>query len=129
MLYKVNTSAQCIQFGYDAAGDRISRNVCPEALIMDIAEKKETRELQTIIQSNHDDIIIYPNPTTVGYIRIQSPVGDVFENIIVTDILGRVLVNKRDFSGSLNISHLQVGRYFVRMQQGDRYKVVAILKQ
>ena len=127
-LFFENLYAQCIQSTYDAAGDRISRSVCPEALVSGPKEKNDAKNIQAIDRYNSDDIIIFPNPTD-GIIRIQSSEGIIYKSIMVSDILGRILVDKKDFSGSLDISHLQAGRYFVRIRQGDRYKVFAILKQ
>ena len=127
MIFSCSASAQCIQFTYDAAGDRISRSVCPQALIADTKETLESKNAALQVKSD-GAISIFPNPTT-GIIQITSQDGVDYESVMVSDILGRVLINKKNFGGTLDISHLQEGRYFIKVRKGDSYKIVTVIKQ
>ena len=77
------------------------------------------------------DIIVYPNPTT-GELRVTSD-GLQIKSIEIFDILGRKQkVESRKQNGEsmivINISHLQMGIYFIKIYTNDRITVKKVLK-
>ena len=73
--------------------------------------------------------IAYPNPfgedITITFITPLE--GDA--NITITDVAGRVVESIMHSAGTINMGHtLRSGIYFVRITQGDYYRIVKIIK-
>ena len=73
--------------------------------------------------------IAYPNPfgddITINFI---TPLEDDAD-IIITDVAGRVVETSKHAAGKINMGHrLKAGIYFVRITQGEFYKIVKIIK-
>ncbi|MFC7356435.1 T9SS type A sorting domain-containing protein [Jejudonia soesokkakensis] len=63
-----------------------------------------------------EQLSIYPNPSTTGYINIESPLnGDM--NVIIYDVLGKQVINTVVAGERLNISSLKSGVYMVQVSQ------------
>lgn len=121
-------SAQCIAFTYDAAGDRTARNICPQPIAAPSGQTHLATADITWQEINDTDINLYPNPT-YGIIQIRSAILSRDAEMLVTDILGRVMViNKKVSTGWLDLSDLQAGRYFVRIVDDKKYKVLSVIK-
>lgn len=68
------------------------------------------------VENALEQISIYPNPSTTGYINIDSPLnGDM--NVIIYDVLGKQVINTVVASERLNISSLKSGVYMVQVSQ------------
>ena len=73
--------------------------------------------------------IAYPNPfgedITITFITPLE--GDA--NITITDVAGRVVESIFHSAGTINMGHnLRSGIYFVRITQGDYYRIIKIIK-
>ena len=77
----------------------------------------------------HINAIAYPNPfgddITINFI---TPL-DEDANIIITDVAGRDVESLKHAAGTINMGHnLRAGIYFVRISQGDYYRIIKIIK-
>ena len=73
---------------------------------------------------------IYPNPTT-GYLKIESEEMRI-ENIEIFDIFGKKVLFQQSLISPetvIDISHLQGGLYFVRIQTEAGEVVRKVLKE
>ena len=61
-------------------------------------------------------ILLYPNPTSTGYVEIQTPSLEI-KKIEIFDVLGKRLKNVLLTSKSLNVSHLKSGLYILKITQ------------
>lgn len=120
--------SQCIQFTYVAAGDRTARNICPQPLISPNDTKVEATNMISLYEISDDEIKVFPNPTS-GVFEIQAPSLSNETTFTITDVLGRTLSRNNLSFGKINISGWPGGRYFVRVVDGKRYKVVTIVKE
>ncbi|PQJ09723.1 hypothetical protein CJD36_017490 [Flavipsychrobacter stenotrophus] len=80
------------------------------------------------IKETQDDhnAIISPNPAS-AYINIDTK--QITTSITVTDIVGRILINKKAYNDrhiTLNIEHLAQGTYFIRINENE---IVRFVKQ
>lgn len=121
-------SAQCITFTYDAAGDRIARNICPEALRSNIGPIATNSAQATRSQLKNHDINIFPNPTN-GVIEVRSVYLSTNSQVLITDILGRNFYSGSLRDGKIDFSVLAPGRYYLRITDGSIMRVVSVIKQ
>ena len=59
---------------------------------------------------------IYPNPTSLGYVSIDSRNNSKIE-VTVFDILGKRVLKNTVKNNTLDVSHLKTGMYIMRMSQ------------
>ena len=124
----MGVSAQCITFTYDAAGDRTARNICPQALQGPSAQELSKSEVPVQFTTNESDVLVFPNPTD-GILEIRSDYFSSDSKILVTDILGRRFYSGKLSDNRIDLSRFQAGRYFVRIMEGERVRVVQVIKQ
>ena len=77
------------------------------------------------ITSGNSSLRIYPNPTSIGELRIENG-GKRINNVEVYDAMGKLLqsvIGNRQSEIVLDISHLAVGIYFVKVD-GKMFKMV-----
>lgn len=120
-------SAQCITIAYDAAGDRIARNICPQALQAPSVPSIAKNDVTLQFASNERDIQIFPNPTN-GILEIRSDYFSSGSKVMITDILGRNFYSGRLSTSRVDLTKFQAGRYYVRIMDGDRVRVVSVIK-
>lgn len=73
-----------------------------------------------------DNLKLYPNPTRDGFFNVTF--DGVINSITVLDMLGReVPVEVDTYSGSVNASTLNNGRYMVRIETNKGTKVIEII--
>ena len=85
-----------------------------------INEEDVLKSVNSIFDINHNDFVIYPNPTTGNF----TVSGEGLNHIEVYDVQGRKLLSHTANltpQTSINVSHLQGGIYFVKMysEMGD----------
>ncbi len=120
-------AAQCIQYAYDAAGDRIARNICPTPIAGPSSPRLAI--LETSVNTNGNaSLEVFPNPTT-GFILLKTSVFNPESRILFTDVLGRVIREGYLQEGRLDISELQPGRYFIRVSDKEKFRVVTVVKE
>lgn len=61
---------------------------------------------------NQNSVKLYPNPTT-NIFKIE---GITVKNVLITDFMGKTVFNTTSSNSSVNISSLQNGIYFVRVE-------------
>jgi len=59
---------------------------------------------------------MYPNPAS-GIVKFSTALGDAL-SVSVFDLLGKLVISVQTIQSELNISNLNPGVYFVRMEQG-----------
>lgn len=72
---------------------------------------------------------VFPNPSN-GVIYLQTPNPQATYNLVLTDAMGRVLLQNSNFQGtSFNIESLPAGYYNLRLNNADGSFVAKIIKQ
>lgn len=65
-----------------------------------------------------DDFIIYPNPTSLGFVNIKSGTSSTMK-VVVFDILGKQIISSTVTNNKLDVSSLNVGMYIMRLTQNN----------
>ncbi len=119
----------CIQFEYDAAGNRIKRKICTEENPPPGGGTGKTSEAETLIIHEHhepeepelDIAMLYPNPTSaICIITLTKPVENA--TLQLFDLQGRRLQHRR-VSGSqfeCDLSRYTPGTYLVVLNAEER---------
>jgi hypothetical protein len=119
-----------ITFGYDKAGNRVSRVI--SMLKSDAAEEMEA---PTAIYSEvleELEIKIYPNPTDgILFIELLNLPDNVLADMALYGLSGSLLDRKRDvnFSTEFNITNQPAGIYILRIIAGDKQTEWKIIKK
>ena len=67
-----------------------------------------------ITDTNSLQMSLYPNPTEVGYVTIQTPVSGLKE-VEVFDVIGKSVISTSLISDTMDVSELNPGIYMVRV--------------
>ena len=67
-----------------------------------------------ITDTNSLQMSLYPNPTEVGYVTIQTPVSGLKE-VEVFDVIGKTVISTSLISDTMDVSELNPGIYMVRV--------------
>lgn len=130
VLFCSTVSAQSIEYGYDACGNRISRQ---------IVLQKSNKSLSTSAQQNifseellgNSQVRIYPNPTH-GRLKvvIQSP-DESYGSIEVYDTQGHRIVHlpNAEHENDIDLSPRPNGIYLMRFSIGDEVSTWKIIKR
>ena len=130
VLFCCTVSAQSIEYGYDACGNRISRQIVLQKTNknLSIAEQQDTfseEQLGTV------QLRIYPNPTH-GHLKvvIQSP-DESYGSIEVYDTQGRRIayLPHAEHENDIDLSPQPNGIYLMRLSIGDEVSTWKILKK
>jgi len=77
--------------------------------------------------SNEELLYVSPNPTT-GILNILNTSKSIIEKVVVTNVLGKQVIQTRVNNNQIDISNLSNGVYFVNLiaKNGDKtsYKIV-----
>jgi Flp pilus assembly pilin Flp len=74
------------------------------------------------------NFLIYPNPvTTILNLQIEKDV--VIDKIIITDLTGKIILQKSQNTPQVNVQNLAKGMYFVQVFLGDKQWVSKFLKE
>ncbi len=127
-----NISAQTISFGYDAAGNRISRTIVIQQQAAKVkAAPTEEPEVYTEILS---DLLIkiYPNPTD-GILKVEIENLPEGQEAILSlhNMQGKQILKQQTASGSeeLNITNQPAGTYILRIVAGNNKTEWKIIKK
>ncbi len=137
LMVEYNHIESSIEYAYDNAGNRISRQVIviPNNLKSATAGDDDNKTDEEPIQSNwaNMEILIYPNPTIgdinlgfKGYTEINNVHYQVF------NATGRLMLAGQLNTGGLNrlqFSSLPKGVYILVLQHGSEKKTWKIIKQ
>lgn len=61
---------------------------------------------------------LYPNPTNTGVVSIQTQTNQMLQ-VAVFDVLGKQVISQTISNGTLNVSNLKSGVYFVQVTEGS----------
>ncbi|PWI30753.1 hypothetical protein DI383_04710 [Flavobacteriaceae bacterium LYZ1037] len=70
----------------------------------------------SVIQNNISEFVIYPNPTSTGFVNISSKTNDTIQ-VAVFDILGKQVLKNTINNNRLNVSTLTAGVYIMNISQ------------
>jgi hypothetical protein len=125
----LESEAQCIQFTYDAAGNRIQRSYNPSCTISLINKENSviTTQLVSKVQLVGEEIdsqartTIYPNPTQ-SIITIRTNEFSQEAQIAVYNSTGAIVITRGLTSDQIDLSRLPSGSYVILImeQQGDK---------
>lgn len=130
VLFCCTVSAQSIEYGYDACGNRISRQVVLEQYnkSLSVEEQQDTyseEQLGTV------QLRIYPNPT-YGRLKvvIQSP-DESYGSIEVYDTQGHriAILTNAEHENDIDLSPQPNGIYLMRLSIGDEVSTWKIIKK
>lgn len=121
---------------YPFYGNTIIRNPyfsCTETSSLKYAPISEVDEFNSIERNQIDlnsEMKVFPNPTT-GIVKVQSE-KETIKGLIVTDILGKIIYNKRNITESelnVDISNQTKGLYLFHISTDKGIKSIKILLQ
>ncbi|MES2617764.1 MAG: T9SS type A sorting domain-containing protein [Bacteroidota bacterium] len=98
---------------------------CPTTIFDTIYLNKQYQN--TIKNTIYEGISVYPNPTN-GNLTIEVPIYPFWDNILLTDITGKV-VYKSTYKHRIDISHLPSGIYILSLSALDKLHTVKIVKE
>jgi len=129
-IHVQETFAQTISYGYDAAGNRISRVI---TMPRSMAQKNKVEE--TNIQSEmleNLEIRLYPNPTD-GILNVEVdrlPEG-MQARFSIYNLSGKLLLDKNSPSGyeTLDLTSQPAGTYILQITAGENKTEWKIIKK
>ena len=128
MSGSITTFAQYMEFGYDNAGNRISR------FVIHLKDKavKDTTRLADADLLNGMKIIIKPNPTS-GMLNVQIPKTDKKQEIKIylLDVSGKVLFKNENCTNNtlIDISTRENGMYILSVLVNNEKRIWKIIKE
>lgn len=72
----------------------------------------------TVFSQNGDTLGFYPNPVSNGKISITSK-SNLEKDIVITDVLGKVVLSKKISNREIDISSLREGVYLIKIKEGE----------
>ncbi len=130
LLFSVYVSGQHVSYGYDAAGNRISR-----VIVIDPLQAPEAAPAAPPVYSEmlkQTEIRIYPNPTE-GLLKVEIVGLDTEKNnrLMLYDMSGNLILNRDhiDSSTDLDISNRLPGTYILRIFAGEDKTEWKIIKK
>ncbi|MCB0645889.1 MAG: T9SS type A sorting domain-containing protein [Saprospiraceae bacterium] len=118
-------SAQCLEYTYDAAGNRTGRsNVC--TLLRE--EKVADRSFIEIEEEAKNAVIVSPNPA-MDRINVSAKGFGVNASTVVLDVSGRQVIQPTSVLEQIDISGLVPGLYVVVVSDERRRVAVTFVKE
>ena len=91
-----------------------------------VSTQQECDNLSNETFTINNGIIVYPNPTN-GILNINSN-NNIIKNIIIYDLLGKVVLEKSNNFEQLNISNLTNGLYLLKITRENEIFIMKIIK-
>ena len=118
-------SAQCLEYTYDAAGNRTGRsNVCTLLREENVAE----RSVEDITKEENASVIVSPNPA-MEKIHVSAKGFGVNASTVVLDVSGRQVIQPTSVLEQIDISGLVPGLYVVVVSDERRRVAVTFVKE
>lgn len=118
-------SAQCIEYTYDAAGNRTGRsNVC--TLLRE--DNTAVRAASESINDEKEEVIVSPNPA-MDRINVNIKGFGIEASMMVLDAAGRQVMQPKAISEHVDISGLIPGLYVIVVSDDRRKVAVTFLKE
>lgn len=124
-----SASAQ-VSFGYDAAGNRISRTIVLAGTLTKAAATDSIKPFTEML--GELQVKIYPNPTKGKLaVEITGPAGDAAGAVAIYGTQGQLLLQRAASSShtDLDISGQPAGTYILRINAGQKTTSWRIIKQ
>ncbi len=121
LIINTGLQAQAVSYGYDAAGNRISRVIVLAQLRVDEQEEILKEDVYSEVIRNME-IRIYPNPTN-GLLKVELsnlPSGQQV-NLFLFDLSGKLILEKskvQEFT-EIDISNHPAGNYILKIYIGE----------
>jgi YD repeat-containing protein len=129
-LLCLTVSGQTVYFGYDAAGNRISRSITLQKSTAQSENENQPQPQEFKDQLGNHEVLIYPNPVTSELtVKIPSLGDNEYTIISLFDQNGR-MVYRNERATAFNVigfSNLNAGVYYMKIMMKDRsveWKVV-----
>lgn len=130
VLFCCTVSAQSIEYGYDACGNRVARQIVLEKTNKSLSVASVQEDFSEE-QLGEVQVRIYPNPTH-GHLKvvIQSP-DESYGSIEVYDIQGHRIVHlpNAEHENDIDLSPRPNGIYLMRFSIGDEVSTWKIIKR
>jgi hypothetical protein len=132
------SKAQNVTYGYDAAGNRISRTIVMQTSSLRAAASEEEEEEEAEEPTAYSEILsevqikIYPNPTKgLLHIEIQNLPPDVTAQIALYQLSGKLVTLNRGvtYSTEIDITGQPAGTYILKIVAGEEQTEWKIIKQ
>ena len=113
-----------ITLGYtnSTSGDITENNGLNDFWIVKLEE-----EALTINTVNKDNLQIYPNPAT-SMLNIISANEIAFDELIITDMTGKIILEQKVQNSKINIEKLTSGVYILQLKSGDKIHWAKFIK-
>jgi hypothetical protein len=137
LLLSISMSSQTITYGYDAAGNRISRVIFYGEISEEIPppeEESEEQEQKAIYEEMLSEITvkIAPNPTE-GLLRVtlENMPKETLAQIFLYNFNGKLITAQKNVrtSAELNITNQPAGMYVLRIVAGEQQTEWKIIKK
>jgi hypothetical protein len=79
---------------------------------------QETKPMNNTQETSLDGISLYPNPVSNGKVYITSK-NSLSKEILIVDVMGKVVLQTTIQSKELNVSNLLPGVYIIKIKEGD----------
>ena len=76
----------------------------------------------------NESIYLYPNPVET-YLYIKTPDNQIVKKIIITDITGKILIERREMQDKINMSMYAPGIYVIKIETENSHYIQKVLKR
>jgi YD repeat-containing protein len=131
LLISCDSNAQSVAYGYDAAGNRISRTIVMQSSSLRSAVEEEEPAARSEVLSGME-IKIYPNPTQgLLHIEIENLPPDVTARIALYQLSGKLVTLKQGVTQSteIDITGQPPGTYLLQIVAGEEQTEWKIIKK
>lgn len=133
IIFSLNLHAQSC-FTYDAAGNRVKRNVCISSITA-----SENQEFQALFKTENElksrtldieydleNLVIYPNPSS-GVFQLSNQVNWINSKISVYNQEGKQVYTGRISDQPIDLLFLGSGMYYLTVEKVNTLKVAKVI--
>lgn len=84
-------------------------------------------DVKSVMIDSKKEYTIYPNPSSKGTLEI-SGLDDELVDVVIHDSNGRFLSSTKGSNGTVDVSHLQPGLFFVQINNGVKTSIIRWVK-
>ena len=99
-----------------------------EVNVGEIEDYKLINKTLGLSENSYESVKIYPNPVT-SVLNIQLPGVLVINNITVTDVTGKKVINQYNTDKQVNVQGFAAGMYIIQITSGNQKFVQKFIKQ
>ena len=132
LLISIACSAQ-ICFNYDAAGNRIQRQLCisgmssleNEEMLALYMKENQIKTSELTLENDLENLIIYPNPSS-GVIQIANPETRLSSQLEVISQDGKIVYSTRVSDQPIDLLFLKPGIYYISIRKASILKTAKL---